>query len=115
MHPFHPLDEKVEVIFDIYTSDGKLSIVQPSIEVRQCILLCIKFSAVSAPPPSYTSPHRSPISQAVFDFADNRIYSTNTTYDLLGPAYASNGELSCEASNVPYDASEEVRTMPTPL
>ena len=38
MHPFHPLDEKEEVIFDIYTSNGILSMVQPSIEVCQYFL-----------------------------------------------------------------------------
>ena len=55
MHPFHPLDEKEEVIFDIYTSDGTLSMVQPRIEVRQYTLVCMKCSTYSAPSYAYPS------------------------------------------------------------
>ena len=33
MHPFRPLDDKEEVIFDIYLSNGILSMVKPHIEV----------------------------------------------------------------------------------
>lgn len=33
MHPFRPLDNKIEVIFDIYISNGIVSMVKPHIEV----------------------------------------------------------------------------------
>ena len=33
MHPFHPLDDKEEVMYDVYTTKGTLHWVGPSVEV----------------------------------------------------------------------------------
>jgi hypothetical protein len=41
--------------------------------------------------------------EAIFDFADNHIYTTNTSFDLHGGSYS--GSISCESMGISYYAS----------
>lgn len=73
MHPFHSLDDSIEVLYDVFTTKGTLQLVQQN-------------------------------SEALFNFADNKIYTTNISYDLYNGSYM--GEISCESLGIPYSAPD---------